>query len=437
MSNAFPSGSREGYYSSDDILSLLKQKSTNVDYMSYFEAGSSLRNRNLGGLVITSAKNTTIPTTDRPTILIVSLLDAQTPLALMTSLYLINKLSETELPILSSTRLVVMPLVNADAWEKAEPGYVSRNKNMASTCSADADLDGVDLTRNYDVYWTTYSGNDTDAARMDHEDGCSNIYHGKRPNEEPETRAVLGALDKFKPKALLMLSQLPPVINNSSPFEARKTRIVSPYTYSPTLIPSPADQVAYKLLVESITNTTSAMDLYAGSGLSKLPYLRPGSLLDYAFDARGIFSLELVLSVGSHSASDSIWVASDQLISVISPHTDAIINLLSVIPQLPAKASRPGTSIGGKVANTIFFGPLLFGFVLLLMLGTVWAVARYVFQYDNLFVRFRNWWRRADRWLNRHRGFSRLGDKPPDDEELQDGFGFELDDGLLEEEDES
>ncbi|TPX31624.1 hypothetical protein SeMB42_g07731 [Synchytrium endobioticum] len=421
-SNQFPSGSREGYYNSDEVLSFIKNIAANNEHFQYIQAGSSVAGREIGGLFVTSRRNLTIPIADRPVLLIVSALDAQTPLALMASLRLALTLSGNESqPILSYTRLIILPLLNPDGWAKQEPkGGMDTGKSTASTCSSNAEFNGVDLTRNFDSFWDLYMDRYDEAQKALHEDGCSDVYHGPEPFSEPETNAVLSVINNHNPKSLVMLSQLPPAVNYSSPKEWRQSKLVTPFEYSRTWIPSQADQDGgYTKIVNSIISSTPN-NTYETNAVTKLEYLRPGSLLDYAFHERGIWAVELVIStVGTDTKSNSIWVNSSEIVSVVQPHLDGILNVASIVPSLPVKASRSGANVGGHVAKTIYYGPLIFGTVLLIVLLGGYCVATYVFKFDNVVTRFRRWWRQTDRYMNR--GFTRLATKPEDAGLAEDG----------------
>lgn len=92
--------------------------------------------------------------------------------------------------MLKQTKFYVVPVVNIDGLADIEKIFLekgevtTRRKNMNSSlkdkCS-DTDM-GVDLNRNYGVYWDLPEGNSPDP--------CAEAYRGTHPFSEPETRAI-------------------------------------------------------------------------------------------------------------------------------------------------------------------------------------------------------------------------------------------------------
>ena len=94
--------------------------------------------------------------------------------------------------MLSNTKFYVIPVVNVDGLGEIEKlwnetgKYHERRKNMnfdknGPLCD-NPDDNGVDLNRNYPVYWDKPGGNSIDP--------CADNFRGAHPFSEPETRAI-------------------------------------------------------------------------------------------------------------------------------------------------------------------------------------------------------------------------------------------------------
>jgi len=95
--------------------------------------------------------------------------------------------------LLQHTEIHLIFHVNPDAryvTEEYPKTLWRKNLNDRSSCSDDSDI-GVDLNRNFDFYW-----GDLDGASKD---PCDSTYHGRSPNSEPETRAVVEYAQRIFP----------------------------------------------------------------------------------------------------------------------------------------------------------------------------------------------------------------------------------------------
>jgi len=101
-----------------------------------------------------------------------------------TSVYVIQSLagkygSDAEVTrLLNAIEFVITPESNPDgyeySWNSDRLWRKNRNQNQGNTCK------GVDLNRNFDVYW----GTDSSSNR------CAEDYHGTSAASEPETRSI-------------------------------------------------------------------------------------------------------------------------------------------------------------------------------------------------------------------------------------------------------
>jgi hypothetical protein len=104
-------------------------------------------------------------------------------------LYAIEKMLERHIAFFSEAGILTIPAVNIDARNRlieGVPGYLRKNSH------------GVDLNRNYPSDW--------DAADNSYgvlsSDPFAGTYRGPAPASEPETQAVIGMIENFRPKVL-------------------------------------------------------------------------------------------------------------------------------------------------------------------------------------------------------------------------------------------
>ena len=100
--------------------------------------------------------------------------------------------------LLAANKYYVVPVVNVDGLADIEKIFLetgemtTRRKNMNPNNSANCSSDqrGVDLNRNYAVYWDKPGGNSPDP--------CNEAYRGPHPFSEPETMAIRDFLVSHK-----------------------------------------------------------------------------------------------------------------------------------------------------------------------------------------------------------------------------------------------
>jgi len=141
--------------------------------------GSSIEGRDLR---VVRIKGTTAGA--KKTIYINSGIHAREWIGPATAVYLIQNLAEkygvdAEVTrLLNAIEFVITPESNPDgytySWNSDRMWRKNRNQNQGNTCK------GVDLNRNFDVYWGTDSSNNR----------CAEDYHGTSAASEPETRSI-------------------------------------------------------------------------------------------------------------------------------------------------------------------------------------------------------------------------------------------------------
>lgn len=101
-----------------------------------------------------------------------------------------------------SAGLVVLPITNPDgvAYDQANGDCWRKNRNPESSISGNGADVGVDLNRNYDFVWDYHKhfSPDTDGGAPASDDPSSEAFYGTGPASEPETQAVVWALDQYQ-----------------------------------------------------------------------------------------------------------------------------------------------------------------------------------------------------------------------------------------------
>lgn len=174
----------------------------------------------------------------------------------------------------------IIPLMNPDGYEFSHTTTrlwrKNRRVNSGSTCM------GVDLNRNYNFQWNPNSG----ASPLP----CSETYAGSGANSEPETQAIIAAINAKAGEWDAYLS-----------LHTYGNYWLSPYGYSTTAPPTNTDlQAKAKIGVDAIFSVHREIFTYGPS--STQLYINSGSSKDWAYGAAGIkYSYVLELRPGPSS----------------------------------------------------------------------------------------------------------------------------------------
>ncbi|CAB3221817.1 unnamed protein product [Arctia plantaginis] len=156
--------------------------------------GSSFQGRPIQYLEIST---TAFQNPLKPVIMVQSLLHAREWVSLPPSLYAIHKLvvDVTESDVLNNIDWIIMPVANPDGYEWSRTNARFWRKNRRTGLTIGNVCMGVDLNRNFDVNWGTLSSNNP----------CQDTYHGRGPNSEPETEAVVKVLQKYQSRMAMYI----------------------------------------------------------------------------------------------------------------------------------------------------------------------------------------------------------------------------------------
>ncbi|XP_028169124.1 carboxypeptidase B-like [Ostrinia furnacalis] len=154
-------------------------------------AGSSLLGRDVKYLKIST---TNFEDRRKPVIFLMSLLHAREWVTLPATLYAIEKLviDVTDSDLINDMDWIIMPIANPDGYEHSHDDDRFWRKNRRDGINL---CMGVDLNRNFDVWWGTASSSNL----------CSDEYHGTGPFSEPETQNIKRILDEHADRIELFI----------------------------------------------------------------------------------------------------------------------------------------------------------------------------------------------------------------------------------------
>ncbi|XP_028026318.1 zinc carboxypeptidase-like [Bombyx mandarina] len=146
-------------------------------------AGKSVEGRDIKYLKIST---TNFQDTRKPVVMLQSLLHAREWVTLPGTLYAIEKLviDVTESDLLQDIDWIILPIANPDGYEISHTEFRFWRKNRAPH----ACMGGVDLNRNFDVFWGIWSSSNP----------CAEDYRGPYAFSEPETAIIRDILHEYR-----------------------------------------------------------------------------------------------------------------------------------------------------------------------------------------------------------------------------------------------
>ncbi|KAJ2941092.1 hypothetical protein O0L34_g10324 [Tuta absoluta] len=171
------------YEEVDNYLELLALAFPSV--VSLVVGGHSFEGRPIKYLKISTTK---FEDRSKPVIFIESLIHAREWITLPATLYAIEKLvthvQDQDKDLLTDIDWIILPIANPDGYVFTHNQNRLWRKNRATGYMIADICSGVDLNRNFDFNWSSYSSNLV----------CSEVFHGKGPFSEPETAVVRNIL---------------------------------------------------------------------------------------------------------------------------------------------------------------------------------------------------------------------------------------------------
>ncbi|XP_045539380.1 carboxypeptidase B-like [Papilio machaon] len=182
---AFRSSNRPGRLSFDkihrytEVNAYLDDLAEKYDTVTVVSAGRSFEGRDIRYLKIST---TNFQDTNKPVIMLQSLLHAREWVTLPVTLYAIEKLviDITDRDLVDNIDWIILPIVNPDGYEFSHEHIRFWRKTRSTGHTITNLCVGVDLNRNFGYNFGLWS---SDIA-------CSEAYHGKGPFSEPESQAV-------------------------------------------------------------------------------------------------------------------------------------------------------------------------------------------------------------------------------------------------------
>nr|XP_026496110.1 carboxypeptidase B-like [Vanessa tameamea] len=149
------------------------------DVVTLVNGGKSFEGRDMNYLKISNSK---FEDASKPIIFIESLLHAREWVTLPATLYAIEKLvvNVTDQDLIDDFDWIIMPVANPDGYEFSHDGGRFWRKNRRNGLLPGDVCLGVDLNRNFDIFYSLGSSNNV----------CSDIYHGTSAFSEPETQVI-------------------------------------------------------------------------------------------------------------------------------------------------------------------------------------------------------------------------------------------------------
>ncbi|XP_053616168.1 carboxypeptidase B-like [Plodia interpunctella] len=164
------------------------------DTVTVVDAGRSFEGRAIKYLKISS---TNFQNQNKPIVYLESLLHAREWVTLPATLYAIEKLviDVTEQDLIGDIDWIINPIANPDGYVHTHQSARFWRKNRATGYSVGDLCVGVDLNRNFDIFWSTASSNNA----------CSDTFHGRGPFSEPETAIIRDIINEYGNRIELFL----------------------------------------------------------------------------------------------------------------------------------------------------------------------------------------------------------------------------------------
>ncbi|KAJ3329962.1 hypothetical protein HDU76_006759 [Blyttiomyces sp. JEL0837] len=399
---------------------LIDLSTSHSDIVSYTSIGTTREKRDIPAVTLSKHSSSGQRGVDgRPSMIITGLTQPREVLTAHQVLYLIryivNNVHDPLVDnILSSSRLVLVPMMNPDGYEAITASDVSSDvreivvKNRAKVCSnGNLTTDGVHLGHNWGYMWD-YNV----TAGSEYADQCHGMYRGSEPFSEPETIAMRDLFQKEQPKASIFFH---------SRSKSSQSRIFVPYMYHKSFLKSHREDTKNKLMhkndlniYDSLTSTmndaasnssiASNKDKYhIGTAWELMERTVSGSELDWAFDQAGVFSV--ILQIGT--AEERYWPSHDMVAGLLDKHVSPTLALAALAPSLPAKTTIKGKSSIVRHVQTL---PIYLGVTLAVLLLIGFFVAR-AFGYDNIVGRFKTAVKHLQHRLGMRARYMGLGNK--------------------------
>ncbi|KAG7304831.1 hypothetical protein JYU34_010209 [Plutella xylostella] len=164
------------------------------DKVTLVSGGISFEGRPINYLRIST---TNFQDSSKPVVFMQSLLHCREWIGQAATLYALEKLlvDNTESDLINNIDWIIVPTANPDGYVHTHEANRYWRKNRKDGLFINDICMGVDLNRNYDIFWSTESSNSV----------CSDTFHGRAPFSEPETAVTKKILDEHTDRIELFL----------------------------------------------------------------------------------------------------------------------------------------------------------------------------------------------------------------------------------------
>ncbi|KAJ1547226.1 hypothetical protein HK096_003916, partial [Nowakowskiella sp. JEL0078] len=263
----------------------------------------------------------------------------------------------------------------------------TKNLNSKYQCASLASS-GVNLDLNFNFMWDTYLP-EVDPADPSFkrstlfETPCEANFHGDKPFSEVETTNLKNLILKLKPKLVVFLRQNVPA--NDEDFNVSK--LVFPYKFhpKPKTYMNELDSNVYENMQNILNDARDDFrwSYKAGTQYGFFGETLPGSLIDWTFDQAGIWAVELHLA-----GMAKYWTEDFNFEEISEKHFKPLMALAKHSRSLTTKQTPKHQTIIRHALKAVTIGPFFLGFILLIILGIAYIIARFWLGYDNIWTRF-------------------------------------------------
>ncbi|XP_058832772.1 carboxypeptidase B-like [Topomyia yanbarensis] len=171
------------YWTLDEIYDYIEEMASASPMVTVFDIGTTREGRPIKAVTVSSNGEVSL---ERPVLFMDSGIHAREWVGVMSVMYMFHEFvehSELYTEQLSNTDYVIIPVLNPDGYVYTHEVNRLWRKNRVQNNLLCA---GVDLNRNYPFSWAFTSN------------ACTNTFAGTEPASEPETKAMIGLMDRYK-----------------------------------------------------------------------------------------------------------------------------------------------------------------------------------------------------------------------------------------------
>lgn len=192
--------------------------------------------------------------------------------------------------------ILFVPAVNVDGVISIDEGFhlhgkwsnKMQRKNLRVTGTGIYCTQGVDLNRNYDMYWDNL--NDRETAQP-----CSEVYRGAKPFSEPETKAIKNMVENVFPTIISVMN-----------FHCYGNLWIRPPNFAQKYDPDPLDELPYakSLYKDFEENAPVPKGGLVTNAVNAVDYTASGEASDWFLFKKGIFSWSPELGTNEQDTDD-------------------------------------------------------------------------------------------------------------------------------------